>query len=485
MKKNAQAVAAPVTPQNLLGFLNQAADQLRKPISIDKASQLLADHFGILEAPELVSLALERSAHFAHMGRKRYITQKALFNGAQFRIQPTEEELQKNILIPGHRFLPVWLSNDIKAINVTDPDGRRCPWIHTQLTFDQAFSYYYLLGHTWMMTFPETVRQPDSDKSLIVPVLDMTAFYRRNNVKANDFLILTVKDPWENQAELRHESRQEALQHLDKVRARDLALEKALIKTIQSHQLTWSVPMQLFHAFARIPPKPSTVPGSPFDQFFKRTSVLSLQEVGLEMAVLPPDTTPFQLALRHCRQTGPKKDVFSDPMDQLFEQLGINFQQTAIQGIIRLYIYHELPFAKLINWIIPWKRLTRDQVAHARTLKVELRKLWNKLHREAGKRPLSPELADLFQQAATLKQRIFTILKQLDLLNIAADELPARPLLQLMEVDDLSDAILQSQDDIKTDLHKLADLHDLLSDLEIHLDNLQEDIMREAIALNE
>ncbi|NMD36881.1 MAG: hypothetical protein GYA73_13445, partial [Planctomycetes bacterium] len=93
----------------------------------------------------------------------------------------------------------------------------------------------------------------------------------------------------------------------------------------------------------------------------------------------------------------------------------------------------------------------------------------------------APDIALLFRRASTLKATVRGILRKLELLQIDAQQLPSRPLMRVVEIDELADFILQLDDDAGGNVGTLAELDDLLSDLEQNLLLLQEEILREAV----
>ena len=148
---------------------------------------------------------------------------------------------------------------------------------------------------------------------------------------------------------------------------------------------------------------------------------------------------------------------------------------------LRLGAAENRSFAEVMGEIIPWDRLSRSNVADVRRFRSHLKKAWRKAVKEQKRTPLSPEMTALLGRAAALKEHVLKILRQLDLLGFKAEELPSRPLLRMVEIDELSECILQlNVEEEQSSFKRIGELEELLADVERHLDRLQDEILKEA-----
>ncbi len=101
-------IASP-KPIELEDAVHDYVSQMRTPFTTDDA---LPDIIGLMTAPPsdpwtAVDEALMQSEWlFCDEMKDIYVPRCRFFQGAQFLITPQPEEIQANILIPGHRFMP-------------------------------------------------------------------------------------------------------------------------------------------------------------------------------------------------------------------------------------------------------------------------------------------------------------------------------------------------------------------------------------------
>ncbi len=468
-------------PQAILSFLNEVADKVPCPLSLDDVAALTRAHIGCDIDSGLLERGVVRSARFARTRKNLFATREVLFAGARFRIQPDPWEISRGVLVPGHRFLPLWWGADARRVALTLPDGTTAPAVTLRLAFERALSFHYLLGYSWIAGMLRDGTREIMHEEGAFTAFDLRAFYESTSFRPGDFIILEISQPWERRAAVRHERREDVLMQLDKVRAADLALERAIHAIVDAPYVLWSIPEQIFHAHACAPASIRRAPGSPLEDFIRRTHSLSLQEVGHELAVFPRGTTPFQLAVRRSRSEPMERDPFCDPVDELLRHLGINLRSGSVRGLLKLGAAEGRTLAEVSARIIPWKTVVQRGREETHALRAELRKLWNTAVRAQRTHPLAPDVALLYRRASTLKETVRGILRKLELLKIDAQQLPSRPLMRVVEIDELADFILQLDDDAGGNVGTLTELDDLLSDLEQNLLLLQEEILREVV----
>ncbi len=472
---------APVSPQEVLAGLNSMAPSLRTAATTEELSDDFSRRFGAVDDEALFQQALERSDLFA-LRKHAWVTKEVLLNRARFRIHPTPEEIENGILVPGHRFLPFCHGETAGKTLFLYGRKHRIPFHDMILSYEDACTYHSLLGYTWISGRSELPRPEENTEYYNFKVLDLRAFYRHYHFAQGDFIIAEILDPWTRTVKLRYQSRQAALQKAGLMRATDVALEKAFHHIMEQSHVLWSVPSQLFHALAAAPGFVLKHPGSSFNKFFERIGSLSLQEVGLEKAAFPESTTPFEMALQKSDSDGSGNDLFSDPIDRLFTLLGINLQKNSALGLIRLAVTRDEPFDHFFERLIPWTHLSINQIDSAQELKDYIRLLWTQVIENEPSPPLPPLFVEIFQRSAALKNKISTLLKHLDMLKIDLESLPSHSLLHLMEIDELTDFILESTDGPNENPGKSLELNTLLSELEGHIQTVRDNILKEILA---
>jgi len=479
MKKRVPSVREELTPHDILSVVEDLASEVRTSLSLAEVAALVSDRYGSVSDIGLLAHALLRSPKFASAPNDLFTTREALFRGAVFRVEPDPEEIKRGILIPGHRFLPLWGARETEEVKAVSGDGGRIPRKSLKLRFSEAFPYHCLLGYNWLPDFTRGSSSQDRNASSRFKVFDLGSFYRETRFRPGDFLLVEIRDPRAREVAFHYESRSAALKKVALIRACDVEIEKAFLRIIEEPNVLWSLSEQLFQALARVPPKVLKYPGSTFQRFLTKTSSFTLQEVGLEIAAFPRNTSPFELAVRRTAEEAARPDVFADPLDQLLTRLGINLHSASLKGLLRLAASEGDSFTDTMSGIIPWKRLRRSGGKDVRRLRDHLKRMWRDAVREEAENPIPPEMASLYRRAASLKQRVLEILRELDLLGLRAEELPSRPLLRMVEIDELAECILQLDAGAEPGFGKAAELEELVAEVENHLVRLQGEILSE------
>jgi hypothetical protein len=464
--------------RDLLSLLADMAPELTEPVSVRTLSGLIAERHDAPVDPRLLELAAMRLPCFARMRKGQFVTREALLQGSCLRVEPTAWELSTGLLIPGHRFLPLWWGAETDGIAACDADGEPIGSRTVDLSFAEAFPYHYLLGYNWIPPVArETAGAGKSPPACAFRVFDCTGFYAAHDVRAGDFLIVEIADAWRKRVVLRVERRADTLRAVGAIRTSDVALERALLSVLEEPYVLWSIPEQLFQALARMPAAARAAPGSTFERFLARTPSIALQEVGLELAAFPRDTSPFQLAVRRTLSERGAADVFADPLDRVLTRLSINMRATSVRGLLRLAAADGRTFTEAVGQIVPAERLRRGDREDVKEFRAHLKELWQRAHRAEADAPLGDDMAGLYRRAAALKERVLGVLRQLDLLGLRADELPSRPLLRMVEIDELAECILGLDAEADDPLDKAGELEELVADVEQHLVRLQDEIM--------
>ena len=125
------------------------------------------------------------------------------FKGAQFCIKPTKEEINKGILIPGHRFEP-YIDYYVLPSSSELRDGKKTiSKRQIKSSIKQILPYHILLGIERMFEYlisdnsdniPDLSKPFDINKEYTLTVMDMKDFYKKNKFKNGDMIIVKVED---------------------------------------------------------------------------------------------------------------------------------------------------------------------------------------------------------------------------------------------------------------------------------------------------
>lgn len=132
----------------------------------------------------------------------RFIPRHAVFQGAEFRVTPLEEELAGGYLVPGHRFSP-FLSREVfpgEAV-LKLPDGSAVPTRTIQQGVSEVHRFLLFFGQfgaiDYLLSDSEenaASLQPPFEGLVSMTVFDLSDFYTQCGFKEGDSLMLTVDD---------------------------------------------------------------------------------------------------------------------------------------------------------------------------------------------------------------------------------------------------------------------------------------------------
>ena len=151
------------------------------------------------------------------------------FNGARFKIAPSDFELADGILLPGDRFEafnPCELSSD--EFELYAPGAKRpAELTAVRCDFARLAPYYLLLGHGGMIdafaaeSHDNYLRMRSAknirNAVLEVPAFDLSAFYLQTGFRPGDFLVVTVEDAAEGRFSLEYRPAELDASNADKI----------------------------------------------------------------------------------------------------------------------------------------------------------------------------------------------------------------------------------------------------------------------------
>lgn len=134
---------------------------------------------------------------------EKYVDAENLFNGAEFLIVPDGFEIDNNILIPGHRFVP-FMDQELFPSEITLKEaGARKSQSFREFTAsaEEIIRYHLLMGAETLFDFFAaedadniTNAQSSNNPQLKLSVLDMKKFYAETQFSEGDALMVKVVD---------------------------------------------------------------------------------------------------------------------------------------------------------------------------------------------------------------------------------------------------------------------------------------------------
>lgn len=185
-----------------------------------------------------------------------YITRTSFFNKFEFRVIPTDYEIENGILIPGHRFLPFYgselIPSEIVLLDVHS--GKQLKSRKISERVEDLYKYHYLFGADSIID--NFVAEDPSNKDIIgknpraeisIWAFDFEEIYKRSAFLENKTLIAQVGD-WEKGicnlrvAELDNRDYEETILFLE-------TLEQALFNVFEKYGPYLDISEQLARAY--------------------------------------------------------------------------------------------------------------------------------------------------------------------------------------------------------------------------------------------
>ena len=286
-----------------------AAGKPRGCFALDEAAQDIANSIEC-EAGQEKDL-LERVRTMLH-GDGRLFEQDGqcalrtrFFNGARFKIVPSDFELENGILLPGDRFdafNPEELNSDELKLF---PPGAKEPVAVTMVRSDFAklSPYYILLGRGGMLDVfaaetHENFMRLRSAKNirntvLDVPAFDLNDFYLQTNFRPGDILVVTVEDAAEGRFSLEYRPSELDASSADKIEWIE-QFETALIEVWHRNYNYITITEQLAAGFFTAYCAGHDLLAQPrvsFDEFHRNMIEVTLSNQDGETMIVPLDET--------------------------------------------------------------------------------------------------------------------------------------------------------------------------------------------------
>ena len=151
-----------------------------------------------------ISSSLQVDERFFYDEDDNFTSKNVFFNGKSFVITPSEREIDDNILIPGHRFLP-FVNAEIFPSEIELIDKKAAKKIQTVCLKDsiqELFPYHILMGAEQISDF--FIAESEENKNLremkierdkiTLNVFDMSDFYQSCNFESDDALLCKIKN---------------------------------------------------------------------------------------------------------------------------------------------------------------------------------------------------------------------------------------------------------------------------------------------------
>jgi hypothetical protein len=160
----------------------------------------LAESLGRVDENEVYGLAASCRflfEVFEKPGVSKFLPRRMFFQGAEFRITPTTEEVEGGFLFPGHRFMP-FVSRDVFPGDVwlVLPDGSAPHVREIELSMQRAIDALCFFGKTQAQEYlvADNPANEDRTDSVLVATFDLRDYFAGCGFRNGDSLMVRVLD---------------------------------------------------------------------------------------------------------------------------------------------------------------------------------------------------------------------------------------------------------------------------------------------------
>ena len=188
-------------------FINELTDQGIKVITVAEVMKFAGKVEDAAEKEKLTSQIIRELEHHESLipetPGESYVNAEKLFDGAEFLIVPDALEIDNNILIPGHRFVP-FMDQELFPSEITLKEaGAKKSQSYRAFTAsaEEIIRYHLLMGAETLFDFfaaedEENITNARSSNNpqLKLAVLDMKKFYQETQFSEGDAIMVKVID---------------------------------------------------------------------------------------------------------------------------------------------------------------------------------------------------------------------------------------------------------------------------------------------------
>ena len=213
---------------------------------------------------------------FMNYEREEVVYREKTFQASSFRIQLTEQELNQERLIIGHRFLPFIHPNiSPKKITLIDKDGQPIELKSEYIPYSEVIIFFSLLA-------PYGFNHYDLNEKGEINLFyfDIQSFLSINNFSAKDNLLISPVDYVNNKFQVEKISSREIAAQKIVSNQLEAELEEIIDNLLFMETLMLPIDMQLFHAFALLSENLKNKTFPPIGPFINNSSQINIYNNG-------------------------------------------------------------------------------------------------------------------------------------------------------------------------------------------------------------
>ena len=370
-----------------------------------------------------------------------YYPRSSFLGNIPLRVLPTEFEIKRGILIPGHRLLPFhppWKAVDEIRFHFDD-SPLETKTMHFKMEEIQVFFSLMDLDKIPIVNIEDILEE---DSELVLNVFDLGDFYRQTHFNLGDMIIIRPLDIHEGIFSLHYDPAESYRTHIFEIKRKDREFFEALKKVMQKKLEFPNVEKQLLYTYFYLKDDTWTVPGTALGPLLHEN-----QEI--RFSPLPNGRKVFHFESQDVEDL----DVYPEFSDFLGKEEDREFELDSIDGVLE-YLNNN-------NTSIVVRALLMDQITENK--KFDYKSIESYLFEGLEKPYIPRELHNQFKQLVkeeylVLKESfslayaflpvtiarkkileaallISKFLRSLDAQYVRLEELPKNDMMHLMELD--------------------------------------------------
>jgi hypothetical protein len=451
-----KAVKAFVASADKTFTAENAAEEIAKGLKLDiveiihKIEDLLAGDDSLLDITKEDEL------------RETYIPRRKFFYKAEFCISPTQEEIDKGILFPGHRFHP-FLNPDILPFDaVLKPENSESALkMKTVKDFKikDLVIYHSLLGTELMLSYlimndTSNVNAFDPGKEnavkLKMKVFDMKEFYKKHSFKLGDALLASVDDCDEGVFRFSVLPGSEKQSHFADIQVWVSKMENALMNVFDKFGPAIDIPSQLEQALITDPSMMEHVFVS-YGEFLNITQKICIKPFGTKTSVLwRVNENPVDSLDMNPEFTVSTGSVES--MEKILAEIGVSLRTHEIEAFMRDELHHGRKSLEAVSArCFSGRDLIFSDEAQEVAFDNFMDELWEEVTEDYNR--FTDEVhGKIRSKALALVEEQMAFLRSIDRMRVMPDQLPREEMLAFSEISGILSQLLDILNNAKNNI---------------------------------
>lgn len=415
-----------------------AAEEIAKTLKLD-IGEIIPDVEELLAGDDSLLETTDEGER-----REIYISRRKFFKNAEFCISPTQEEIDRGILFPGHRFCPFLNQEILPFMAVLKPEVSESEFkmkVFKDFKIKDLEPYHALLGKETMISYfvlndkaNADALDPEKgkDTKLKMKVFDMKDFYRKNSFKLGDSLLLGLENYDEGIFCFSILPGSEKQTRFEDIQAWVAKLENALMNVFDKFGPAIDIPSQLEQALIDDPTLLESVYIS-FGEFLRITQKICIKPFGLKTTVLwrneenPADSLGFN----------PEFTISAgsvESLEKILNELGVNLTTHEIEAFMRDELYHGRKSMEAASErCFSGRELVFTDEAQHVAFDNFMDELWEEVTEDYD-RGTDEVHGKLREKALALLEEQMAFLRSLDMMRLEPDQIPKDEMLALSDI---------------------------------------------------